>query len=205
MNLFLSFVGIFATQSSVNQSNNLKHRQFIHSLVKLEFTWHFGVASQLFLGFLKNCLRQSERVRVRRREWDLWEAWWRLILIELLRRARGLEGRERLRKWTRLFHYSPSGAKWGEAGLLVGESMQLMPIIEEDVGGGGGAVQHVGGGRALGSWLVERRTGGCSEQLTAARDTWAEASCRTGLPIPNNNKTHFLCCERKRETRRLTL
>ena len=42
----------------------------------------------------------------------------------------------------------------GRAGLvpapLVGESMQLMPIIEEDVGGGGGAVQHVGGGRWVG-------------------------------------------------------
>ena len=76
-----------------------------------------------------------------------------LVAVNTHRAAplRGPEGRERLRKWTRLFHYSPSGAKWGEAGLLVGESMQLMPIIEEDVGGGGGAVQHVGGGRALGS------------------------------------------------------
>ena len=139
-------MGIFATQSSLNQSNNLKHWRFIPILVNLEFTGHSGVASQLFLGFLlKNCLRQSERVRVR--------LVGGLVAVNTHRAAplRGPEGRERLRKWTRLFHYSPSGAKWGEAGLLVGESMQLMPIIEEDVGGGGGAVQHVGGGRALGS------------------------------------------------------
>ena len=59
-------MGIFATQSSLNQSNNLKHRQFIPILVNLEFTGHSGVASQLFLGFLlKNSIRQSERVRVR--------------------------------------------------------------------------------------------------------------------------------------------
>ena len=47
--------------------------------------------------------------------------------------------------------FSPSGSRVVAPALLVGESMQLMPIIEEDVGGGGGAVQHVGGGRALGS------------------------------------------------------
>ena len=63
------------------QSNNLNQRQFIPILVNLEFIGHSGVASQLFLGFLKNCIRQSERVRVRL----VGGFWWRLILIELLR------------------------------------------------------------------------------------------------------------------------
>ena len=52
---------------------------------------------------------------------------------------------------------TPSGPGGAGGTALVGESMQLMPIIEEDVGGGGGAVQHVGGGRQ-GPWQLTRRT-----------------------------------------------
>ena len=195
-------MGIFATQSSVNQSNNLKHRQFINSLVKLEFTGHFGVASQLFLGFLlKNSIRQSERVRVKRREWDLWEAWWRLILIELLRsEGQRVEASE-------VDTTFPLFSQWCQVGRG-GSAGGRIDAINANYWGGRWWRRRCCAtcGRRPGPWQLTRRTeGGCSEQLTAARDTWAEASCRTGLPISNNNKTHFLCCERKRETRRLTL